>query len=66
MEQAGGDVGYSVDVADAGIFTNLALWAGWVLESPCPYVCMCVCMSVIKVVLSITAKVSDLLSFFIN
>ena len=26
-------------------FTDLSLWAGSVIESPCPYVCMCVCLS---------------------
>ena len=31
------------------VFTNSALWAGSVIELPCPYVCMCVCMSVIIV-----------------
>ena len=32
------------------VFTDSALWARSVIESPCPY-CMYVCMSVIKVVI---------------
>ena len=30
----------------SGIFTDSALWAGSVIESPCPSVCQYVCLSV--------------------
>ena len=33
------------------LYTDLALWAGSVIESPCTYVCMYACLSVIKVVI---------------
>ena len=32
--------------ASTNIFTDSALWAGSVIESPCPFVCLSVCLSV--------------------
>ena len=48
------------------VFTDLALWAGWVIELPCPSVCMCVCMCVTKVVIVDNGQSIRFLSFFIK